>query len=239
MRHTARFPSICVDGFYSNPYEIIEWAASLDYDVDPRSAWPGSRTVPLSRIDPTFDEQFSKRLLGMFFDIDRDWVSWEIQSHFQIIKPFSDDKNDPRNWGWIHQDSDGVYDPVKGFEPLKCEYAGIIYLTPDADLDTGTSIFRAKTDGEPNKDQPLKQELFRNEEVDPSEYAKNMMESRSQFEETIRYCNVFNRLIAFEAHNYHAAMNFKMNSDKIRLTQVFFIRNIRTQVNPLLRGFLR
>lgn len=238
MNNTSRFPSICLDGFYSDPDEIVKWASTLDYNKDPKSTWPGWRTPPLSTIDYKFDDDFSKRLMGIFFDIDRDWVSWEIQTHFQIIKPFADSKDDPRNWGWIHQDSDGVYDAVKGFEPLKCEYAGIIYLTPDADLDTGTSIFRSKVT-KPDSNQPLKKELFSGEDVNVDEYAENMIRIRSQFEETVRYCNVYNRLIAFEAKNYHAAMNFKMNSDKVRLTQVFFIKNIRSQVNPILRGYLR
>lgn len=238
MKPTSRFPSICIDGFYSEPDEIIKWASSLDYCRDDKAGWPGWRTPPLSTIDYQFDSDFSKRLMGVFFDIDRDWVSWEIQTHFQIIQPFAEDKKDPRNWGWVHQDSDGVYNPITGFEQRKCEYAGIIYLTPDADLDTGTSIFRSKEEN-PSSDQPLKRELFSGQEVNPDEYSKNMVSARSQFEETIRYCNVYNRLIAFEAKNYHAAMNFKMNSDKIRLTQVFFIKNVRTQVNPILRGFLR
>jgi len=238
MSFTSRFPSICIDGFYSEPDEIVKWASSLEYNKDPKSGWPGWRTPPLSTIDYQFDDQFSKKLMGVFFDLDRDWVSWEIQTHFQIIKPFSGDKNDPRNWGWVHQDSDGVYDLVKGFEPMKCEYAGILYLTPEADLDTGTSIFRSKVK-DPDTKQPFKKELFSGEEIEFEKYKEGMINARSQFEETIRYCNVYNRLIAFEASNYHAAMNFKMDSDKIRLTQVFFIKNIKTQVNPILRGFLR
>ncbi len=220
---TSTFPTMCIDGFYEDPKSVIEWATSLNYHQSPDGSWPGWRSDPLDFYDTDFANDFCKRLFGTFFNYEYEYIQWEILTHFQIIKPFDIKKEDPKNYGWIHQDND-IYD-----------YAGVIYLTPNADLDTGTSIFRLKNETV-DKTQKGKKELFMGEPVDNDDYIKNILEARSQFEEITRYNNVFNRLICFESNNYHGANNFKMNDDQLRLTQIFFIKVTNKSSNPLLRG---
>ena len=59
--------------------------------------------------------------------------------YFQEIHQFSDNKNDLRNKGWIHKDGDSESD---------YELAGLIYLSPNIDPDSGTSLFNRKENAE-------------------------------------------------------------------------------------------
>ena len=51
---------------------------------------------------------------------------------FQKIKPFSKDKFDSTNKGWVHTDEDALF-------------AGVVYLNPKPDPDSGTSIYKCST----------------------------------------------------------------------------------------------
>ena len=63
------------------------------------------------------------------------------------------------------------------------ELAGLVYLTPNANPDSGTSL------------------------------------------ETVRFQNLYNRLITYDANELHKANSFEC--DQSRLTLVFFIRDIK------------
>ena len=56
------------------------------------------------------------------------------------------------------------------------------------------------------------------------------------FTETVRVNNVFNRLLVYEADQFHGGNNFFGTTDfDSRLTQVFFISNIESSSYPLQR----
>ena len=55
---------------------------------------------------------------------------------FTEIPRYAKDKYDVRNKGWIHQDVD-----ILGNDDL----AGLIYLTPDIDPDSGTILYNLKS----------------------------------------------------------------------------------------------
>ena len=227
MRPNHKFPSVCVDGFYDDPDEVLAWAKSCRYLPDPNGQWPGMRSDDLSKLDKDFVSRFSEKFFKIFFE--QESPSFVLTTYFQVIKPFHEDKDHPMNWGWIHTDSDPQEE-----QPGSPEYAGLVYLSPDADLNTGTSIFKLKgKQAEPLTDQPCKEDLFTFKGVDETVYADNMRHIRSQYEETVRYNNVYNRLIAFESKHYHAANNY--HNDDYRFTQVFFVRSIESKTYPLQR----
>lgn len=115
-------------------------------------------------------------------------------------------------------------------------FAGVLYLTPDAPLEGGTSIYRKNATFDEKKYQSaleLNDKIYKaNGKIAPIDY-------HSMFDEVVRVNNVYNTLVLFEGHNYHAANQFF--GDKLensRLTQVFFINKIDAQkqsVFPLSR----
>ena len=90
-------------------------------------------------------------------------------------------------------------------------YAAIVYLTPDAPIDTGTSFYRHRETGatESEIDTINKEDFF-----DPT-----------MWEETDRIANYYNRCVIFDASRYHCASRYfgePSNFDKGRVFQVFF-----------------
>lgn len=90
-------------------------------------------------------------------------------------------------------------------------FAGAIYLTPDAPLDSGLSLFRCKKTGaRALTDSPAP--MFGRGHYD-----------RSQFEEVDRIGNVYNRLVLWDAKLIHAASSYFGDKDEnARLFQMFF-----------------
>jgi hypothetical protein len=92
-------------------------------------------------------------------------------------------------------------------------YAAIVYLTPDAPIDTGTSFYRHRetgvTESQSEIDTINKEDFF-----DPT-----------MWEETDRIANYYNRCVIFDASRYHCASRYfgePSNFDKGRIFQVFF-----------------
>jgi hypothetical protein len=72
-----------------------------------------------------------------------------------------------------------------------------------------------------------------------SEELKNLKEQeKEQFDETINVSNVYNRLISFEAGEYHAAQNYFGQDDESRLILVFFVSKFDAHSLPLERANL-
>ena len=56
----------------------------------------------------------------------------------------------------------------------------------------------------------------------------------SDFDETIRFNNMYNRMICYNTFEWHSAMSTNAGDDD-RLTLVFFIRGIHAGMYPLSR----
>lgn len=206
------YPSLCADDFYDDPDQIFEYAKTLEYREDPAGSWPGMRSPSIESINPDLHELLIRKVFSYFHDLNHVKISSNVVSYFQVIPPYSTEKYSAKNIGWIHKDG--------------CDYAGIIYLCPDADLDTGTSIFREKIEN-PYIDYSPKKRLFLGASISDEEYEFAMNEHRSHFEEITRYNNVYNRLVAFNSNNFHAANCYKTTGKHPRLTQVFFMEDIK------------
>ena len=204
------FPAICVDNFYSEPDKVREWALSLDYEPAPGGQWPGKRSEKLHLVDPVFFENFCKKVFSLYFDVERNDIQWIVHTQFQIIEPFDQDPNSTKNTGWVHYDDDSVF-------------GGLIYLTPDIDSKCGTSIFQQR---EPLpfdiKGKSTKESFYKT--GNSENYDDVLTEHNSVFDETIRYNNVYNRLISFDGETPHKANSFY--TEIPRLTQVFFVDKI-------------
>ena len=215
------FYSVCVDKFFSNPDKFRKWALSLPKTPDPQGRWPGKRTKPLYEYDDEFQNELILKIFSAYLDLRYHNVSWDIaQTMFQEVDTFDKELhkgllgNPITNKGWIHKDNN--YD-----------LAFIIYLTPNANKDAGTSLFDVKDNsldtsiGTTGK-QYAKEKLFKGEEINEKEYEESLLKHESYYIEKTRFFNVYNRMIAYDANEYHRANNFVTNS-KIKLINGFKI----------------
>ena len=202
------YPVTVISDFYDKPDEIRKYALAQKYtychklkDID--YVFPGSRTKELKDLSYSLYEKVCKRLISVFHIPDHDVMQWQISTSFQIVEA-------EYGSGLIHQDQNTVF-------------AGVLYLSPNAPLNGGTSLFKKNdTYNHELYDQLIKEndEHFRKKE--PIDFTYHQM-----FDEVVRVNNVYNTLILFEGDIHHCANNFfgdtKHNS---RLAQVFFISRI-------------
>jgi len=215
------YPVTIVENFYENPDAIRKFALAQEFKTchkqdKPSYGWPGSRTEELFELDKLLFEKVCKKLVSIFHNTEHDYMRWAITTSFQSTTA-------DYGQGVMHTDTSTVF-------------AGIIYLTPDAPLNGGTSLFRKNATFDEKKYQSaldLNDEIYKSGgKIAPTDY-------HSMFDEIVRVNNVYNTLILFEGHNYHTANQFFGTDLKnSRLTQTFFIKKIDAQkqsVFPLSR----
>jgi len=121
---------------------------------------------------------------------------------------------------WCNHDTNGCFQSCIGGDQLvyHCdaqEYAAIIFLTPDAPPQSGTSFYRSK------HTKKMKFNLY--DENEFNIVFKNGFLDSTEFELVDVVGNVYNRLVLFDAKMLHAASNyFGNNLDNGRLFQIFF-----------------
>ena len=98
-------------------------------------------------------------------------------------------------------------------------WAGLLYLTPDAPASSGTAFYRY-CDGTATK-----QEMeIRGNKAHIDEDSQDM----TKWEMVDRIGNVFNRLVLFNSHRFHMSMDyFGTTNENGRLFQVFFFTTER------------
>jgi len=216
MKH---FPAISIDNFYNNVDDVRKFALSQTYTAPPLGEYPGVRTDPLHEIDQEFTQKFCYKLFSLFYNFNNEAVNWEITTYFQKIKPYDNPKT---NVGWTYMDNNTIL-------------AGLIYLTPNAGLDSGTSLLAIKESEHASPDYKIKCNFYKNETVDTAQYIQMLEEHNNKFTETTRFNNVYNTLVAYPGETYHRANNFDCGQSE-RLTQVFFVNRIHTIATPIERS---
>lgn len=121
---------IVIDNFLPYPNVVRSWALSLQYFTDDeltsltghKNTWPGKRTHQIMDLDTEYGNAVLSKIAGLainFFNINGSNLS--IKSSFQLTTKSDGDS-------WIHVDND-------------VSVAGLLYLTPNAPLESGTSIY--------------------------------------------------------------------------------------------------
>ena len=204
------FP-VCIDNFFSNPNLIREFGLSLSKTSDVNSVWPGVRSLPLCEIDKSLNDQIILKILSCYYDLRFVDVSWEASGLlFQVIPSGA-----KLNEGWIHKDID--YD-----------LAGLIYLTPNANLDSGTSLYNIKPEEEKNY-MPFAS-LSEQRSIDKTineNYLKQLKLNNDKFYLKTKFQNIYNRMIMYDSLEYHGANNYYTGTDD-RMTLIFFLKNIKS-----------
>ncbi len=213
------FPITCCDDFYEDPDTVREFALSLDYEKKP-GVYPGLRSEMLSMINEEFYYKSVNKMLSMFDDFDKSGYEFKCTTCFQKIWPFSENKDDTINNGWIHFDGNTVV-------------AAVVYLDPNPTIDSGTSMFKPKKDFVDFGDVEIQEVRKTRREINsvhkPSDkglikkYENYLIKNNSHFEKTLEVKNQYNRLIAYDGMQYHAQSSYWSEHDEFRLTQVFFL----------------
>jgi hypothetical protein len=203
------WPTLCVDNFFINPYEIKKYALSLDYNHPKEGHYPGKRTEALHKINSDFHTLITTKILKLLYPMNTDDLTWAAKSYFQKI-----DGNIYSQSGWVHQDPD--------------EFTVLIYLSHHKNC--GTSIFSSKDinskiiNNQSRVEVHLKASL-ENKKI--GEDSKELISNNSQFEKTITFNSKFNRLILFDSSHYHAAEKFnEIGINEDRLTLIIFFESI-------------
>lgn len=214
--HTV--PVTVLDNFFDDPDKIRNWALQQEYSFDPEGRWPGVRSKPIHELNNAFFISTCRRFFSQFYVMNNakdPQVTWSTSMYFQLI-------NNHYDSGWIHSDE------------LTSRITGIVYLSPNSKLNGGTSVYREKKDVIQNVHnyENLKQDYYLGKKSikDVEEYKK---EHNSQFEETIRISNVYNRLVCFDSHLHHAAQDFFGEDQDSRLTLVFFVHQLLVTDTPV------
>jgi len=234
LTEVVKFFPVCVDNFFDDPDRIMNYAKSLSKYPDSNGRWPGKRTKPLWEIDDELNHALLLKIFSCYYDLSYQNVSWEgSELYFQEIPTFSKNKNDVKNRGWIHTD-------VADHEGMIGEVAGLVYLTPDSDPDTGTSFFKMKQNDKecvPYNRQFAKHLLYReNYTVDEDYYIKKVKDHEKLFVEKTRFANIYNRMIMYDTNEFHRANNYYIKDGKdSRLTLIFFVAGLKVISYPLER----
>ena len=136
---------------------------------------------------------------------------------FNGLKDFFESKLGCKIKNWEHYGTNGCFQYCIAGEQLVYhfdaqEYAGVLFLSPDAPPETGTTFYRSKHTKKmkiQNGDHPI---VFKNGFYDSTE-----------FEIVDVVGNVYNRVVLFDARMIHAAScYFGTNMENGRLFQLFF-----------------
>lgn len=183
--------TIIVDDFYKNPDDVRSFALSQEFGV--QGNYPGQRTASFLADNVKNSIQEIIRPFGG----EVTWWGDDSTGSFQYTTA--------ADRSWIHSDD-------------TTDWAGVLYLTPDAPLSAGTGIFRHKDTG---------LYRWRNSEH-PEEVAANApvnIESQdmTKWEMVDKVGNVYNRLVLYRGDLFHISLDyFGQGKEDGRLFQVFF-----------------
>jgi hypothetical protein len=187
---------IIVDNFYKNPYETRKYILTQEFSV--RGNYPGQRTVSyatqhLKDIIQGYVMQFGGKITEFPIPDESKSNSTIYNGSFQYTTS--------RDRSWVHTD---------GYN----NWGGVLYMTPNAPLSSGTAFYQFNDGAECEKDQDI---LQNKKETD--KYSQDM----TKWKLVDQVGNVFNRLILFNSKRFHMSMDYFGDSkENGRLFQVFF-----------------
>lgn len=193
---------IIIDNFYNNALDTRNYILTQEFSV--RGNYPGQRTISyanehLKETIQTFVEPFGGKITD--FPIPN-----EDGSNASNIYNGSFQYTTSRDRSWVHIDGNN-------------NWAGVLYLTPNAPLTSGTSFYKFYDGTTCKRDMEL---LENNENID------RCSQDLTKWEKVDQVGNVFNRLILFNANRFHMSMDyFGDTKENGRLFQVFFFSTER------------
>lgn len=187
---------IVIDNFYTNPYETRNFILTQEFSV--KGNYPGVRTnsfasIELKNIIQKYVEPFGGKIIHFLIPNENNNDSEIYNGSFQLATS--------RDKSWVH---------IDGYN----NWAGVLYLTPDAPVTSGTAFYRFQDGTTCERDMNI---LKNKDQTDM--YSQDL----TKWTKVDTVGNVFNRLILFNSKLFHMSMDyFGVNKDDCRLFQVFF-----------------
>lgn len=178
-------PLLVIDNFYADPDGVRRFALQQDFNVS--GNYPGQRTRDFATDEhkAMFEKILGKKIVFWPFDAKR----MTYNGAFQVTQG--------KHRSWIHRD--------------QTDYSAIVFLTPNAPLRTGTSLYRHVATGVTYETPELKPILNR-DSSDEHAWVK-----------TDEATNVYNRLVIFDGRRSHMSTSyFGTDMSSGRLFQTFF-----------------
>jgi hypothetical protein len=196
-------PVTIVDDFFDDPDSIRAMALNLTFKKGYNA--PGARAICPSDIS----DIVCKKIFAMLIDMNKHIVEGKADLYFQLTTEELEE-------GWVHSDVGKTY------------FAGVVYLTPNAPLSGGTSIYKAKSDSfDMSPLQQIKQRVYMGESTDLEEFKKARKQNNDLFYKTVEVSNIYNRLVMYPVNEFHSENKlFGTTKDDARLTLVFFVTHI-------------
>ena len=188
---------IVVDNFYNNAQSTRDYILTQEFPV--KGNFPGQRTISyanqhLQDIIQRYVAPFGGKIIDFPMPSSNDNGAI-YNGSFQYTTS--------SELSWIHTDSWN-------------NWAGVLYLTPDAPLSAGTAFYRFKNGEYSEEDAKIL-----NTSVQTDKFSQDF----SQWELVDSVGNVFNRLILFNSKRFHISMDyFGDTKENSRMFQVFFFR---------------
>lgn len=188
--------ALVIDNFITNPLETREYALSLPFTT--YGNYPGKRTLGYAQESwiPYLEKYLPSDEKITWFDTH----PFSYNGSFQVCG-----KSDGNSW--IHRDT--------------TDWAAVLFLTPDAPIDSGLTLYRHK------RTKALGMQSVGGDE------AENEVADLDAWEIDCTIGNVFNRLVMFRGDKFHkASVYFGNSSETSRLFQLHFFN---TRSPPLHR----
>jgi len=193
---------IIVDNFYNNPMETRNYILTQPFTV--KGNFPGQRTRSFA--NEHLKEVIQRYVLPYGGKITDFPIPKEDGSDAYTIYNGAYQYTTSRDRSWIHTDKHN-------------NWGGIVFMTPDAPLTSGTGFFKFYDGSVSEKDSIL---LNNKDEINDAS------QDLTKWDKTDTVANIFNRLILFNATNYHMSLDyFGTTKENSRLFQTFFFSTER------------
>ena len=176
-----------IDNFYTNVDQVRAFA--LDQSFSIKGNYPGMRTNP--------EKESQSNYLKKFFEenVVKEKINyWPAEYNTAYQFTTMKDKT------WIHHD--------------ETTWAAVVYLTPEAPIESGTAIYRHKKSGIYNWSPEDKIDYNKTKEVN----------DLNNWEQIMFVANIYNRMVLYRGSLYHRSVLPGFGHDKHtgRLFQTFF-----------------
>ena len=175
---------VVIDDFYSNPDDVRDFALSQPFDQT--GNYPGSRTK--THLNDGTKDLIQKILMPLGGKVTG-WNDTDgLTGSFQVTTSL--------DRSWIHTDPYNTW-------------AGVLYLTPDAPLSSGTSLYQLKKTGSM---------------VEDGTDLTGVTQDMTKWDKVDTIGNKYNRLAMYRGDIYHMSQDYFGNTpENGRLFQLFFI----------------
>tara|TARA_Y100000389_G_scaffold920_1_gene957 strand:- start:1513 stop:2784 length:1272 start_codon:yes stop_codon:yes gene_type:complete len=186
---------LVIDNFYNNAMETRNYILTQNFEV--KGNYPGMRTVSFANEHLRYMIQgYIEHFAGKITQWPMDKESYNGAYQYTTS----------RDRTWIHSDSWN-------------NWAGVLYLTPNAPISSGTGIYKFMDGTRTSKEA----EIRKNKKI-IDQYSQDY----TKWTLVDKVGNIFNRLVLFNSTQYHASLDyFGVNKNDGRLFQVFFFSTER------------